>query len=81
MSFDKDLVKQQLDIEDISALLEELGGEPETYDDKIVSKTICHNGNSHKLYYYNNTQLFHCWTNCGDSFDIFDLVSKVKDID
>lgn len=81
MSFDKDLVKQQLDIEDISALLEELGGEPEIYDDKIVSKTICHNGNSHKLYYYDNTQLFHCWTNCGDSFDIFDLVSKVKDID
>ena len=81
MSFDKDLVKQQLDIEDISSLLEELGGEPEIYDDKIVSKTICHNGNSHKLYYYDNTQLFHCWTNCGDSFDIFDLVSKVKDID
>ena len=47
MSFDKDLVKQQLDIEDISSLLEELGGEPEIYDDKIVSKTICHNGNSH----------------------------------
>ena len=81
MSFDKDLVKQQLDIEDISSLLEELGGEPEIYDDKIISKTICHNGNSHKLYYYDNTQLFHCWTNCGDSFDIFDLVSKVKDID
>ncbi len=81
MSFDKDLVKQQLDIEDISALLEELGGEPEIYDDKIVSKTICHDGNSRKLYYYDNTQLFHCWTHCGDSFDIFDLVSKVKDID
>ena len=50
MSFDKDLVKQQLDIEDISALLEELGGEPEIYHDKIVSKTICQDGNSRKLY-------------------------------
>lgn len=81
MSFDKDLVKQQLDIEDINSLLEELGGEPELYDDKIIAKTICHNGDSHKLYYYDNTALFHCYTHCGDAFDIFDLVSKVKDID
>lgn len=81
MSFDKDKVKDQLDIEDINLLLEKLDAEPELYDDKIVSKTICHGGDSHKLYYYDNTRLFHCYTHCGNAFDIFDLVSKVKDID
>lgn len=81
MSFDKDTVKEQLTIEDIYALLEDLNGEPEMIDDYIVSKTICHNGDSHKLYYYDNTQLFRCYTHCSNVFDIFDLVSKVKDID
>ena len=81
MSFDKDMVKDQLDIDDIYSLLEHLDGEPEMFDDKIISKTICHNGDSHKLYYYDNTRLFHCYTHCGDAFDIFDLVSRVQDID
>ena len=77
MSFDKDLVKQQLDIEDINSLLEELGGEPELYDDKIIAKTICHNGDSHRLWYYFNSCMFTCFTQCG-SFDIIELVQKVK---
>lgn len=45
-------------------------------------ETICHNqiGDSHglKLYYYNNTKLFKCYTQCENSFDIFELVCKVK---
>ena len=81
LNFDKDLVKEQLEPEDINLLLEELGAEPEFYGDKIISKTICHNGDSHKLYYYFDQRLFHCYTHCGDSFDVFDLISKVKDID
>lgn len=81
MSFDKDMVKDQLDIDDIYSLLEHLDGEPEMFDDKIIAKTICHNGDSHKLYYYDNTRLFHCYTHCGDAFDIFDLVSRVQDVD
>lgn len=81
MTFNKDDVKDQLEIEDINLLLEQLGAEPELYDDKIVAKTICHCGDSHKLYYYDNTRLFHCFTKCGDVFDVFDLVSRVKNID
>lgn len=81
MSFDKDRVKEELSFEDIFTLLEEMGGEPEYVSNYIVSKTICHGGDSRKLYYYDNTQLFTCYTHCGDAFDIFDLVSKVKDID
>lgn len=82
--FNKDDIRNSLDIEDIFTLLEEWGGDP-YYQGKdiIVSKTICHHplkdDMSHKLYYYNNSKLFQCWTNCG-GFDIFDLVIKVMAI-
>ena len=35
-------------------------------------------GHSHKLYYYNNTKLFRCYTECSDTFDIYDLIVKNK---
>ena len=80
-SFDKDMVKDELSIDDVFTLLEELDAEPQMYGDQIVAKTICHGGDSHKLYYYEEQRLFKCFTKCGDSFDIFDLVSKVKGVD
>lgn len=59
-------------------LVAELGGEPLLKNGFVICRTICHGGDSHKLYYYPSTQLFHCYTECaGDSFDIFDLVRKV----
>lgn len=55
-----------------------------TYIDKsdyIMFPTLCHNldidNASMKLYYYKESKLFHCYTDCGTSFDIFDLISKV----
>lgn len=78
-SFDKQTVRDALTDDDIYGLLEEWGGLPERRKDCIVSRTICHNTTgegSHKLYYYNNTKLFQCYTNCG-SFDIFELTQKV----
>ena len=57
-----------------------MGGEPILKGDTLLCKTICHNGNSHKLYYYDNTKLFRCFTDCGDSFDIYALVQRVKTI-
>jgi hypothetical protein len=49
-----------------------------------LSATICHNApgeGSKKLYYYSNSTLFHCYTGCSDpSFDIFELVIKVFEI-
>ena len=47
-----------------------------------MSSTICHNPageGSRKLYYYSNSGLFQCFTNCG-SFDIFELIIKVFNI-
>lgn len=81
--YDKDELKQQLTIEQISDLVSELGGEPRINGNVLVSRTICHNptgSGSYKLYYYDNTKLFRCYTDCGDVFDIFELVKKVKNI-
>jgi hypothetical protein len=79
--YNKDKIKNSLSIYEIVNLLDEFGAEPQVHSDTIVSKTICHNGinhGSHKLYYYNNTKLFHCYTGCSEpSFDIFELVLKI----
>lgn len=43
-------------------------------------QTVCHHGDSHKLYYYENDQLFHCYTSCSETFDIYELVCRAKKI-
>ena len=80
--FDKDEIKQQLTLQQVYDYVAELGGDPK-YDavqsDCFIARTICHNPageGSHKLYYYDNTHLFRCYTYCGDVFDIFDLTRK-----
>lgn len=83
MGFDKDKVKNSLSLENIFSILEELGGNPILQGSLITADTICHNAigeGSHKLYYYENTKLFKCYTDCGEYFDIFQLVVKVFDI-
>lgn len=77
--YDKDSLKETLSIEEVFDLVNELGGEPQLNNDSFTAKTICHGGDSHKLYYYGNTHLFHCYTGCGDSsFDIYELVLKIN---
>ena len=82
--FDKLEIRNSLTIENIFELLQEWGGEPEFTGFGIISSTICHNQpgeGSRKLYYYENTGLFHCYTGCDEpSFDIFELLIKVFDI-
>ena len=77
-------IKNNLTINQIYDFLAEAGGEPQMHQDIIISRTICHNPpgqGSHKLYYYNNTKLFKCYTECiEDSFDIFQLVLKIKNL-
>ena len=73
--YNKDTLKENLTIEEVFDLVSELGGEPIMGNGIFTARTICHGGDSHKLYYYPNTHLFHCYTGCGDaSFDIYDLV-------
>lgn len=82
MSYDKDLIKNELCLEDVYTLLEEWGGNPTPKGNMITCDTICHNlpgEGSHKLYYYDNTKLFKCYTGCGgDYFDIYELYAKVR---
>lgn len=79
--YDKDKLKELLELEQIYDLLELWGGEPEYTENGLIARTICHNvlgEGSRKLYYYSNTRLFHCFTGCVDpSFDIFELAIKV----
>lgn len=81
MSYSKESVKEALELEDIYNLLDYLNAEPQMYGSYIIAKTICHNGDTHKLYYYENTSLCKCYTGSCGSFDIFELVQKVQDLD
>jgi hypothetical protein len=82
--FDKHEIRASIESEDIFNLLTLWGGEPERASFGFISSTICHNPpgeGSHKLYYYSNSQLFHCYTGCAEpSFDIFQLFMKVSEI-
>ena len=83
VSYDKQEIKEALSIDNIFEILVEFGGEPEYTDFGILSTTICHNvpgEGSRKLYFYENSGLFNCYTGCGESFDIFELVIKTTSI-
>ena len=72
-------IKNSLSLEQVEELLQDLGGEPQRHGNIIISKTICHCGETHKLYYYDNTKLFRCFTECYEAFDIFALIMKVRE--
>ena len=81
--FDKDVIKQELTIDQIFSLLVEWGGEPEYSPLGLIATTICHNlpgEGSRKLYYYTNSNLFKCYTGCDSTFDIFELCIKIYKI-
>lgn len=71
-------IKFNLTMEQIEELLIFFKADPVRKGDLLISRTICHNGDSHKLYYYENTHLFRCFTECSDIFDIFELIIKIK---
>jgi hypothetical protein len=74
-------IKNNLTIEQIMDLLLSIGADPVQHGDLITCRTICHGGDSHKLYYYDNTKLFRCYTECSDTFDIFQLLVKLNTLD
>ena len=69
-------MKNMLTADDIFRLLEELGVEPIDKNDRFECLTLCHGGDSHKLFYYKDSKKFMCFTNCG-SMDIFSFVEKI----
>lgn len=81
--FDKTEIRDSLTSQNIFELLQEWGGDPEWTTFGILSATICHNRpgeGSRKLYYYENTGLFRCYTGCDSYFDIFEMVVKIAGI-
>ena len=80
-------IKNNLTIEQIKDLLFSFGADPIIKNNIIISKTVCHNDKEHlnnasyKLYYYDNTKLFKCFTECNSSFDVIELVMKVKHLE
>lgn len=74
-------LEENLSPEDIIRLVEELGStEYKETSDAIIFKTICHNYDadtaSFKLYYYKKNKRFHCYTDCGCNFNIYELFKK-----
>ena len=56
------------------------GGPPHLSGGALVFRTVCHNPpgtGSHKLFYYPDGW-FHCFTQCGDSFDLYTLVCRAR---
>ena len=80
MRLDKDRIKQDLSEEDIHKILIDLGSDEPRRDKEgnPIFTTICHGGHSHKLYYYQDSKQFHCYSDCQDNIDIYSLVGKVK---
>ena len=83
-NYDKVEVREKLTIEQVFELLTDWGGEPISSPTGLIASTICHNtpgAGSRKLYYYENSHLFHCYTGCANaSFDIFELFIKISEI-
>ena len=74
-------LREKLNTEDVKRILSKYGATPVRETDKyLVYPTICHNvtGGSPKLYYYIDTHLFKCYTECEGLFDIFELLKKMN---
>lgn len=74
-------LKKDFTEEEIIRLLATLGSEDYKKSSdglSLIFKTVCHHGDSYKLYYYVKDKLFHCYTDCGDSFDVYELVRRSK---
>lgn len=72
-------IKDKLTTNDIKKLMNLLGAELwEENDQELIYDTICHSGHSHKLYFYQESKNFVCYSECGN-LDIFQIVIKVKD--
>ncbi|MGG1444916.1 hypothetical protein ABE354_23270 [Brevibacillus laterosporus] len=81
MYLDKDKIKESLTDFDVSEILKFLGssdGRKSTDSKYIAFQTVCHCGAKQKLYYYNDIKIFHCYTDCQDSFDIYELVIRAN---
>lgn len=73
---------ENLQTEQVKNLLIELGADVIEKDNYLMCSTICHNEDpaqaSKKLYYYKDTHLFYCYTECGP-LNIFKFLKHYYD--
>ena len=81
---DTSKVKQMLSTEDIICLVTEgLGSNGNLWDASgaPIFQTVCHNSpgyGSYKLYYYPDSQMFYCYTECGSMDFLTTKQSAIK---
>lgn len=77
-------LREKLEPQDVKKILSQYGIEPHYENNNyIIYETCCHNPigeGSNKLYYYTNTHMFKCYTECDCMFDIFELIIKIEQI-
>ncbi|GAA0071712.1 hypothetical protein UT300003_32370 [Clostridium sardiniense] len=71
-------LRERLTVGDIFNVMEKLGADhlPDAGGNEVMFRTICHCGDSHKLYFFKDTKMFHCYTNCGQ-MDIINIAENV----
>lgn len=83
MKIDLKKFQENLTTSQVIQIVRALGADEwdDSKDKYIIFPTICHNEHSSegsmKLYYYKENKRFHCYTECGDTFNIFELVRRV----
>lgn len=74
MPLDKDRIKESLSNDDIKLIMSDLGSNSPLYGNQY--QTVCHGGEKHKLYYYEDSHEFHCYTDCSENMDIYEVVQR-----
>ena len=85
MSLDAKKIKDSLTIDDVIKIVMKLGSEYPKHtndEDVIIFNTVCHNkrDGKYKLYYMDSRKSFNCFTQCSDSFDIYELIKRNKSL-
>lgn len=80
----KDVI-EQITIDEVEQFLRSLGVvKINRTRGTLICPTICHNpideADSMKLYYYDSTKNFHCYTQCSDNFSIITLYQRYMEI-
>ena len=77
--------RDKVQTEEVKKILNDYGVEPVSENaSMIIYPTVCHNLDhnhaSHKLYYYKKDNIFKCYTECDEVFDIFQLIIKMDNL-
>ena len=78
-------MRESIDADKVKVILQHFDVEPHYENSQyMVFPTVCHNLDpeeaSNKMFFYKNTSLFKCYTECDDFFDIFELIQKMFEI-